>query len=82
MAAVTIRFHGLQEKILEAITHSGLAESKTEAIRLALFKLAVDYGLVSEGTLLKALQEEAARKPIAVEELLREIEHAKTTSVH
>ena len=82
MTAITMRFDGLYEKILNQITRSGLATSKSEAIRLALFKMAVDYGFINQETLLKMIRAENKKHPLSEEEIMEGIENAKRATVH
>ncbi|MBI5036771.1 hypothetical protein HZC09_05505 [Candidatus Micrarchaeota archaeon] len=77
MTAITLRFTGVYEKILDALISSGLAKTKTEAIRFALFNTAIECGVISDKITLKTLQAEFQKKPISIEEVLGGIEDAK-----
>lgn len=81
MSAITMRFEGVYDDILNAMTKSGLVASKAEAVRLALFNLALDRGLVSDKFLFKYLQKEFSKNPISPEELFEAIEDAKRKTI-
>lgn len=78
-----MRFTGWQEEIVERLVKSGVVESKAEALRLALFKLAVDYGLIDSVTLLGVLQKERrvkGREP-TMQQVLEGIGRAKQETI-
>ncbi len=81
MGAVTIRFTGWQEEVIDELVKAGVVQTKAEALRLALFKLAADYNLVDAVTLLRVVQNERAKKNISMEEVLEGIESAKTKTI-
>lgn len=59
MTAITLKFKGLEEKLVNEMVRSGLFSSKSEAIRSALVKYAIDLGLFKR----KALWEEIESMP-------------------
>jgi len=81
VTAITMRFEGVYERILDAMKKSGLAKSKAEAVRLALFKTAVDYGLISQDALFDVIHAETRKRPLSVEEIAEGIEYAKKAAV-
>lgn len=81
MGAITLRFTGWQENLINAMVEAGLVETKSEALRLALFKLAADYNLVDSSAILSHLQHEHAKKRLSDEEILEGIERAKQETV-
>jgi len=81
MTTLTIKFHGYQEDILQRIMSAGIAETKSEAIRMALLKLAVDIGIIDEIKLLKGMQRKLAKDRLSPDEILKEISSVKNESV-
>ncbi|PIV69896.1 MAG: hypothetical protein COS08_03070 [Euryarchaeota archaeon CG01_land_8_20_14_3_00_38_12] len=81
MTTLTIKFHGYQEDILQRIMSAGIAETKSEAIRMALLKLAVDIGIIDEIKLLKGMQKKLAKDRLSPDEILKEISSVKNESV-
>ena len=81
MSAITLKFEGALEKVLSALTKSGLFASKSEAIRYSILRTALDFDLVDNKTLLEELRRELAKKPMTVEEIMEGIEHVKRTTV-
>lgn len=81
MSSVTMRFTGWQEDVMDRLVRSGIVESKAEALRLALFKLAADYELVDSPTLLHVLQGEREKRGLSMEKILESVEHAKTATI-
>lgn len=65
MTTLTLRLHGLQAEIVERMVEAGLAETRSEAVRIALLQFGRSSGLVDERALFKALQGEAAQQPRA-----------------
>jgi len=76
-----MRFHGVFDEILEEMTRLGIAKTKAEAVRLALFKFATDYGLVDDRLILKTLRAELAKKPLRPEAVLAEVERVKHETI-
>jgi len=60
---------------------AGIAETKSEAIRMALLKLAVDIGIIDEIKLLKGMQKKLAKDRLSPDEILKEISSVKNESV-
>lgn len=81
MTAITIRFEGVSEKILDAMTKSGVAATKTEALRLALFNFAVDYGLVDDMAVWREMQKQFSRTPMSEDEFFKAIDVAKRNTI-
>lgn len=81
MTAITMRFTGWQEDVINTMIKAGMVETKAEALRLALFKVAVDYNLVSPKTLLHVLQEERAKRHLSIEEIMEGVERAKEATI-
>ncbi len=82
MTTLSIQFKGMQEKILEKITEIGLAETKSEAVRMAVLKFAIDLKLIDQPMLVKSLQEELGTDKVSAEQALREIGRVKNESIH
>ncbi len=81
MSAITIKFHGLQEEILTRIMDAGVAETKSEAIRMALLKFAVDLNLIDQKMMLRAIQKDLSRDKRTPQKIIKEMERAKHGSV-
>jgi len=58
----TLEFEGVPEIILERAVKAGLARSKTDALRMGIFSLNKEYGLV------KDIEEALAAKKLKKEE--------------
>ena len=59
----------------------GIAETKSEAIRVAILNFGIEMGLLSEGGLTKSLREILAEGKISQEKVAEEIERAKIESI-
>ena len=77
MTSVTIRFHGVQEQILERILESGIAETKSEAIRMAVLKFGMDMGLMSDLSVFHAIQDDLESRKQPIRRVLEDIERVK-----
>jgi len=53
---LTLKFRGLEAEILEEMVRLGLFNSKSQAIRAALMKYAIDSGLLSKEDLWKRIK--------------------------
>jgi len=53
---LTLKFRGLEAEILEEMVRLGLFNSKSQAIRAALMKYAIDSGLLSKEDLWKSIK--------------------------
>jgi len=81
MSSVTVTFRGIPEEILDKMVEYGIAETKSEAIRVALVNFGIEMGLLSELELVKSLRAQLAeRKPSHVK-VAEEIERAKIESL-
>jgi hypothetical protein len=81
MSSITVTFRGIPEEILDKMVEYGIAETKSEAIRVALVNFGIEMGLLSELELVKSLRAQLAeRKPSRVE-VAEEIERAKLESL-
>jgi hypothetical protein len=64
MSSITVTFRGIPEEILDKMVEYGIAETKSEAIRVALVNFGIEMGLLSELELVKSLRAQLAeRKP-------------------
>jgi Arc/MetJ-type ribon-helix-helix transcriptional regulator len=77
MTTLTLRLRGLQAEIVERMVEAGLAETRSEAVRIALLQFGRSSGLIDEGALFKALQRAAAEKPLADDAILAGIRRSK-----
>ncbi len=57
MGATTIKFHGVQEEILNRIVDSGIAETKSETIRMALMHFALEMKIINDKMLLEVIRD-------------------------
>ncbi len=81
MTALTIKFRGIQAEILEEMIRSGIAETKSEAVRMALLNFALTSNLVSRERMLGEIRRRARKIKVGETELQKLIADAKETSV-
>ena len=81
MSTLTIKFHGIQDDILKAITDSGIAESKSEAIRMALLKFGLDLGIFESKEILAVIRNELHKVPVTPDQVTKGIKKAKHDSI-
>ena len=81
MTTLTIRFSGLQEQILERLVKAGVAESKSEAIRMALLNTAYQLNLLEDKTIVEFLRKQLSKGAPSPEELYALIERAKHETI-
>jgi len=79
MDAATI---GIEEEILDEMRKRGIAETKDEAITIALLNFALNTDLLSRDEILSKIREKAKRIKIEEAELERLIQNAKEASIH
>ena len=79
MGAATIE---IQEEILNAMRKRGIAETKDEAITIALLNFALNTDLLSRDAILSKIREKAKGIKIEEAELERLIQNAKEASIH
>ena len=79
MGAATIE---IQEEILNAMRKHGIAETKDEAITIALLNFALNTDLLSRDAILSKIREKAKGIKIEEAELERLIQNAKEASIH
>jgi Arc/MetJ-type ribon-helix-helix transcriptional regulator len=77
MTTLTLRLHGLQAEIVERMVEAGLAETRSEAVRIALLQFGQSSGLIDEAALFKGLQRAAAEKPLSDDDILKGIGGSK-----
>jgi len=75
MAGTTLplKFRGLEAELLEEMVKLGLFNSKSEAIRAAIMKYAVDSGLLSREDLWKRVKAHKRRK-VSPDELAKDLQ--------
>lgn len=81
MSTLSIHFKGIQERILEQMTESGLAETKSEAVRMALLKFAVDFNLIDQKMLVEAIRKDLGRDRKSAAKILKDIQKVKHAGV-
>lgn len=77
MTTLTLRLRGLQADIVERMVEAGLAETRSEAVRIALLQFGRSAGLVDEKALFKALQKSASERPLSDKDVLEGIRRTK-----
>jgi Arc/MetJ-type ribon-helix-helix transcriptional regulator len=82
MTTLTIKFRGIQEEILEEMIQLGIAETKSEAVRMALLNFALISNLISKEKLLQEIRKKAKEIKLNEGELQKLIEDAKEKSIH
>jgi len=75
-STLTIKFRGLEAELLEEMVRLGLFNSKSEAIRAAVMKYAVDSGLIGREDLWKRVRAQKRRgvSPRQLEKEMQRIE--------
>ena len=75
-STLTLKFRGLEAELLEEMVRLGLFNSKSEAIRAAVMKYAVDSGLLSREDLWKRVRAQKRRvvSPRQLEKELQRLE--------
>ena len=81
MSTLTIKFHGVQDEILQALIDSGIAESKSEAIRMALLKFGLDLGIFESKEIMALIQNEMQKEPQIPDQVAKRIKKAKHDSI-
>jgi hypothetical protein len=81
MSSITVKFRGIPEEILNKMVEYGIAETKSEAIRVAILNFGIEMGLLSEQGLIKSLREHLAEGKISQKEVAEEIERVKIESI-
>jgi len=81
MSTLTIKFHGVQDEILQALIDSGIAESKSEAIRMALLKFGLDLGIFESKEIMAIIQSKMQKEPLTPEQVGKRIKKAKHDSI-
>ena len=81
MTTLTVKFEGVQEKILDSITANGIAQTKSEAIRMALLKFALDTGIIDVRELVKSIRDNLSGSSKSPEVILTEIESVKNETI-
>lgn len=71
---LTLKFRGLEAELLEEMVRLGLFNSKSEAIRAAIVKFAVDSGLLSREDLWKRVKVHK-RRDVSPAELEKDLQH-------
>ena len=70
---LTLKFRGLEAELLEEMVKLGLFNSKSEAIRAAIMKYAVDSGLLSREDLWNRVKAHKWRK-VSPDELEKDLQ--------
>jgi len=70
---LTLKFRGLEAELLEEMVRLGLFNSKSEAIRAAVMKYAIDSGLLSREELWKRIRAHK-RRGVSPEKLEKELQ--------
>jgi Arc/MetJ-type ribon-helix-helix transcriptional regulator len=70
---LTLKFRGLEAELLEEMVRLGLFNSKSEAIRAAIMKYAVDSGLLNRADLWNRVKA-YKRRGVSPDELERDLQ--------
>ncbi len=81
MSTLTIKFHGVQDEILQALIDSGIAESKSEAIRMALLKFGLDLGIFESKEIITLIQGERQKEPLTPDQVSKKIKKTRYDSI-
>tara|TARA_B100000315_G_scaffold226413_1_gene233332 strand:- start:121 stop:378 length:258 start_codon:yes stop_codon:yes gene_type:complete len=71
--SLTLKFKGMEAKVLDEMIKKGLFNTKSEAIRSALVHYSLELGLLGRAKLWKEIQEFPKRK-ITPEQLAQDLE--------
>jgi len=82
MTTLTIKFRGIQEEILEEMIKLGIAETKSEAVRMALLNFALISNMISKEKLLQEIRKKAKEIKLDEGEIQKLITDAKEKSIH
>jgi Arc/MetJ-type ribon-helix-helix transcriptional regulator len=82
MTTLTIKFRGIQEEILEEMIQLGIAETKSEAVRMALLNFALSSNMISKEKLLQEIRKKAKEIKLDEGEIQKLITDAKEKSIH
>ena len=82
MTTLTIKFRGIQEEILEEMIQLGIAETKSEAVRMALLNFALNSNMISKEKLLQEIHKKAKELKLDEGEIQKLITDAKEKSIH
>lgn len=81
MTTLTVKFSGIQEGILEKLVETGVAETKSEAIRMAVLHFGIETGVIKGRTIIEDIQKSLAAQPIGEKEIMDGIKRAKRARV-
>lgn len=81
MSTLTVKFEGVQDKILNSITENGIAKTKSEAIRMALLKFALDTGIINVQELVKSIRDNLSENNKSPQEISKQIECVKNETI-
>jgi len=82
MTTLTIKFRGIQEEILEEMIQLGIAETKSEAVRMALLNFALISNMISKEKLLQEIRKKTKEIKLDEGEIQKLITDAKEKSIH
>ena len=77
MSTLTLKFHGIQEWIINSMVENGIAETKSEAVRMAVLKFGLDLGLLDSRKVLDSIRENLAKDELSEKEILKGISEAR-----
>ena len=70
---LTLKFKGIEDKVLNDLVRVGLFNSKSEAIRAALVKYTIDIGLINREMLWKEIRKHP-RRNVSAKSLTKDLE--------
>ncbi len=77
MSTLSLKFHGIQDQIINAMVESGMAETKSEAVRMAVLKFGFDTGILDSRKVLAAVRGSLAKEELDEREILKGISEAR-----
>ncbi len=81
MTTLTIRFNGLQEQILDRLVKAGVAETKSEAVRMSLVNFASELGILDDEAVVSFIRNEVSKAKRTPEEILSQLERVKNETI-
>jgi len=77
MSTLSLKFHGIQERIINTMVESGIAETKSEAVRMAVLKFGFDTGILDSRVVLSAVRGSLSGDELSEKEILKGIAKSK-----
>ncbi len=77
MSTLTLKLHGIQEMIINTMVENGIAETKSEAVRMAVLKFGLDLGVLRSENALHGLQRIFSKDGLSEEDIVQGISEVR-----